>query len=1429
MMRARLTFLCLMSVALPALAAFTNGSDRLLVNENMELNQHLSSPDGRFRFNLQGDGNLVLRVVGSGQALWSSNTNGRGGVRLSMQPDGNLVLRSLSESAVWSSQTAGTGAVRLVMQSDANAVLSTSTGTVVWATGTTLPVVDTVRPVITLNGAATLSIAQGGVFTDQGATAADNVDGNITGRIVRTGSVSTGLPGTYTLTYNVSDSAGNAAIPVSRAVTVTALPVTAPRNGDNDGTASSTGQFSAPSAALYALNNAKQRVFPRPIDTGFAGNGHAETWDGRVFVRTRTEGWFASAFRPQRIALDSDGAPNFRSGAFGNSVPMELNADVTDMQHNWLAIVPDPAVTDENPYPSTANGTFSASGTHRTYKALMIHTSLRNGDSDQIGQRRATFIVSDGNTADAQVISARFTSPFAKYTVPSGADLRCIEPSVTIDGRLIVCQGHPNNDGAIDNLVYSWNSTPGATANWRAPKSIADMYHDDRDLSVAGVPFRVRYPMAERPLRDATGTAYARRELVKGAYPWISHDGSELFFQATRLNANNTGARRTGTSVVGRWTGWTSRHIDGPINSDRHATSKLFLSSPGAFTTMWIPYKDVADLKIPYSVSGPSYPIFGSNTRDYSEVAFDDYLDGNYVMVLGMNEQLARDGTYMKASTPDTSGRHNNGSLVGARFPLEFNSNDGLVGRVGQAIHFDPGNHINVSRTAGWDGLSEGFTVDFWVNKASGSGVVRLFTMQGGIEVYLANGSALTGAIQDTSGNRRQLNGPNIGSASWVHVAFSYNAFTKSQSLWVDGIRVASADVSGFGTLRTSGAVQVGPVNSTSSMLLDEVRVSNVARHAHEIAHSAFSRSHRAPDATLMAMVPSHLSALRNHATAVDRFSPAAADLGEALFNDVLLSKQRTTSCATCHQSNRAFTDGLVISRGNEPTDAGVRNTPSLLNRLFSTFQGWSGNPGSLDRQALVPIEAVHEMNLPIAEAIQRLSASATYRSRFQAVYGQAPNAENIAAALASFQATQFAPRNRVDQYLAGNRAVLSAQEARGLHLFEGKARCSGCHAGQNYTDESFRNNGLTASLDIGRADQTGRDRDFRLQKVPTLRELRSTGPYMHDGSINTLLDVVTVYNAGGLGDPMVDTDIRPLELSAQEILDLEAFLKALSANSPPQIANQFDLSGAWFEPSTAGQGLMIELYTSAARSGAAPYLFAGWFTYTDRVGGVAEHDWFALEGTGSVDGRVFPLTIGRPNASSFDNGAAAGAPVRLGTATLTFISCTDAVLDYQFNAAGGSRSGQVVLQRLLKNVSCDEVTPVANAPRGFLNSGAWYEPATAGQGFLFEVNPADRQLFGAWYTFSPGGPADYRWYTLQVGNVDAASTRISAVPVFETTGGRFDRNESTSIRQVGEATIDFTSCTSGQVSYRFTVGELAGRSGVIPLGRVGPAPTECQ
>jgi hypothetical protein len=199
-----------------------HAGDTLSAGQILIANQTLTSSDGRYTFNVQGDGNLVLRDA-SRSALWSSGTYGKSAQRLSMQSDGNLVLYTGSGSFVWSTGTSGSKAVKLVMQSDGNLVMRTSTGSAVWATGTSGgSVADTVKPVIMLTGSASMSVVQGSAFADPGATASDDRDGNITSKLAVTGSVNTSAVGTYILSYNVKDVAGNAANTVTRTVTVTA-------------------------------------------------------------------------------------------------------------------------------------------------------------------------------------------------------------------------------------------------------------------------------------------------------------------------------------------------------------------------------------------------------------------------------------------------------------------------------------------------------------------------------------------------------------------------------------------------------------------------------------------------------------------------------------------------------------------------------------------------------------------------------------------------------------------------------------------------------------------------------------------------------------------------------------------------------------------------------------------------------------------------------------------------------------------------------------------------------------------------------------------------------------------------------------------------------------------------------------------------------
>lgn len=213
-------------MACVVLSVSAHAADTLSANQSLYASQLLKSSDGRYTFNMQGDGNLVLRNAG-GTALWTSKTNGTNGQRLTMQSDGNLVLYTSSGSAVWKAGTSGSNAIKLVMQSDGNLVMRTSAGSAVWATGTSGgSIADTVNPVLMLTGGANVSVVQGSGFSDPGATASDDRDGNITNKIVVSGNVNTAVAGTYTLSYNVRDAAGNFATTVTRTVTVTPKPDT---------------------------------------------------------------------------------------------------------------------------------------------------------------------------------------------------------------------------------------------------------------------------------------------------------------------------------------------------------------------------------------------------------------------------------------------------------------------------------------------------------------------------------------------------------------------------------------------------------------------------------------------------------------------------------------------------------------------------------------------------------------------------------------------------------------------------------------------------------------------------------------------------------------------------------------------------------------------------------------------------------------------------------------------------------------------------------------------------------------------------------------------------------------------------------------------------------------------------------------------------
>ena len=303
------------------------------------------------------------------------------------------------------------------------------------------------------------------------------------------------------------------------------------------------------------------------------------------------------------------------------------------------------------------------------------------------------------------------------------------------------------------------------------------------------------------------------------------------------------------------------------------------------------------------------------------------------------------------------------------------------------------------------------------------------------------------------------------------------------------------------------------------------------------------------PETIVLDNVPLGLS--RDRALPKDNpLTEARVRLGRSLFFDPILSGNRTVACASCHDPAHAFAvnTATAMGIGGQKTR---RNSPSLWNRAYGSSMFWDGRAASLEEQALKPIEDPHEMGSSVADTVKRLRGDAGYRERFQAAFGEEPSADNLAKALAGFQRTLLLGNSRVDRFRsAGEAGALNSQELHGLWLWESKARCWRCHGGPNFSDEQFHNTGVSwgkKPLDLGRFEVTKLDADRGKFRTPSLRGVAHTAPYMHDGSLATLEDVIAFYNAGGTRNPHLDPIMEPLDLSAEEVRSLVAFLRALS------------------------------------------------------------------------------------------------------------------------------------------------------------------------------------------------------------------------------------------------------------------------------------------
>jgi cytochrome c peroxidase len=281
---------------------------------------------------------------------------------------------------------------------------------------------------------------------------------------------------------------------------------------------------------------------------------------------------------------------------------------------------------------------------------------------------------------------------------------------------------------------------------------------------------------------------------------------------------------------------------------------------------------------------------------------------------------------------------------------------------------------------------------------------------------------------------------------------------------------------------------------------------------------------------------------------AADPYSDAKLKLGRTLFFDPILSGSEIRSCASCHNPGLSWADGQPRAVGENQLLLSLR-TPTLLNVAWTPKLGWDGHFRNLESVAMGPITSPDNMNLSEHELVARLVAIPGYVDAFDAAYGEDRiTGRKVEMALATFERTIVSDQAPFDRWLAGDETAISESASRGFALFNGRANCAACHSGWAFTDASFHDIGSARDDDVGR----GRlfPTSVALQyafKTPTLRDVARRAPYMHDGSVATLEDVIALYDRGGIERPSRAEEIHPLGLTGDEKADLIAFLQTLN------------------------------------------------------------------------------------------------------------------------------------------------------------------------------------------------------------------------------------------------------------------------------------------
>ena len=323
--------------------------------------------------------------------------------------------------------------------------------------------------------------------------------------------------------------------------------------------------------------------------------------------------------------------------------------------------------------------------------------------------------------------------------------------------------------------------------------------------------------------------------------------------------------------------------------------------------------------------------------------------------------------------------------------------------------------------------------------------------------------------------------------------------------------------------------------------------------------------------------------------------TPERVALGDKLFSDKRLSTNDAVACATCHEPGKAFVDQKPFPDGvAAPKERPQRNSPTVVNAMFNATQFWDGRAPTLEEQAKLPILNPIEMGQKSPDdVVAKVRRIPEYSAAFPKVFGHEATYDDIAAAIATFERTQYAGDAPFDRYVAGNEKAVDAAAKRGWLLFNGKGRCSDCHAFSTvsplFSDQRFHNIGIAAHKtdfidlarkaagmvrggdlkqvnelaiqthfsELGRFLVTKQANDIGAFKTPGLRYVAVTAPYMHDGSLATLWDVMDHYNKGGVPNPNLDGGMQRLGLTEAEIDDMVAFMQALTSARFAGLAKQ--------------------------------------------------------------------------------------------------------------------------------------------------------------------------------------------------------------------------------------------------------------------------------